>query len=53
MTKIVRTATDPKDHMIIDNGLNMHSVCNNKDCDAFGRQVRVKRGFNPEFNILI
>ena len=51
VTRNVVKATDPKDVMIIDKGLNMHSVCTSKDCDAFGRQVRVKRGFNPEFNI--
>lgn len=51
VTQNVRTTTDPKDVMIIDKGLNMHSVCTTNDCAAFGRQVRVKRGFNPEFNI--
>lgn len=51
VTTNVVTATDPRSVMIIDNGLNMHSVCINKDCDAIGRQVRIRRGFNPEFNI--
>lgn len=46
-------AIDPTDVMIIDDGLNMHSVCKNKEgnCPAFGRAIRIRKGFNEKFNI--
>lgn len=45
-------AIDPTDVMIIDAGMNLHSVCKNKGkCTAFGRSIRIKKGFNDKFNV--